>query len=124
MIRVLNEGVGDQVVFSSVEGERCDPRKSDISFTVTAMTTPEGLNLILVNREADVARDLTFQFQRGYRLVEEISLSAESLDSHNTEFQREIIVSRERPQVPEELRRFLMPAKALATLKLKLIPGT
>jgi len=124
MIRVLNEGVGDQVVFSSVKGERCDPRRNDISFTVTAMTTPEGLNLILVNREADVARDLTFQFQRGYRLVEKISLSAESLDSHNTEFQREIIVSREQPQMPEELRRFLMPAKTLATLKLKLIPAT
>ena len=118
LFTALNSSLGSSVVASSVHGLRTDVHRRSLTFTVTAMASKKGLNLIMVNREAKADRTVTFQFDANYILVEMTTVSAETLESYNTEYVRKIYTKTEILNTGEVFREFVMPAKSIVTMKL------
>ena len=82
MMKVLKQALGIDVVKSNVTGANTDTTQNDVTFTVNAMTTASGgLNLVLINRDPLSKRDVSFQFEKDYKLVKRTTYTGSSIYS-------------------------------------------
>jgi len=120
LFKLLGRGMGEQVLATAVSGDKI-PEATDgekTRFAATAMSTPGGMQLLLVNREPAAPRAIDFSFRGRYALVHEAVLTAPSLRSHNTEFITNAFVT-ERALPGEGLASYLMPPKSVVVLTLR-----
>ncbi len=118
MFRLYNAAVGGHVLASTVSGDWTDPTKGDLSLTVTAMETKDGVNLIIVNREPSTKRLISFSFKGSYDLVRSACLTAPAMQSYNDEHEKRVVLS-ESSEVVKDFSSYEMPAKSVVTLYLK-----
>ncbi|MHB1157856.1 MAG: hypothetical protein ACYC26_13595 [Phycisphaerales bacterium] len=119
LIKLFYWGLGDQVVAAQVTGEHTVANAKDLSFTATAMTTRQGLNIILVNRDPDAARPCRFTIDGAYRLVEQRILTAPNLDAFNTAAGKPITVTATLRPNQSALTEYTVPAHSMVVLKLE-----
>ncbi|MEK6796092.1 MAG: hypothetical protein AABZ39_15030 [Spirochaetota bacterium] len=117
MLRVWDSAVGMKVLAADVRGEHADPKKDDISFTLTAMSTDTGMNMLIVNREETTARDAAFTFSGTYDIIRSVTLTAPSVHSCNDEREKRITVTES--TAIRDARTYLVPAKSIVALFLK-----
>jgi len=114
--QVLNRSLGREVVALEVSGGE-DAKPND-HFSITAMNTGGGMNIVLVNREEYSQRQLHFTFRSSYTLTNETVLTAEHKYAYNTANERRII-AKDMAHSDVGFRTYLMPAKSLVVLMLK-----
>lgn len=119
LFSVLNSALGENVVYSSVVGLRSDTTKKKLTFTATAMSVKDGLNILMVNREAENSRNIEFKFNGKYFINKVITITGESLESYNTEYVKNIFKTTKIIDPDKEFNEFIMPAKSVVVLKLK-----
>lgn len=121
LFRLYGEAAGDAVVASTVSGARTDVTQEDLSFTAVAMRTADGLNLVIVNREPFAARMTEFTFEETYDFTEALTLTGDTMESHNTAGQRGIKMERITPPAASAaFASYASPAKSITVLKLRL----
>lgn len=122
LYKLLNEAFSDgvNIVSVNVSGPGTDRQDSQCLFTVAAVSTNTGLNLIMVNRDPENAREVNFSGKKAYLPVETAILSAPDMLSHNTSANRPIVVKRKTFPAGTKLNTITVPAKSLTVLKLKL----
>lgn len=120
LFQLIKRGIGEQVLAATITGDKIreatDGEKT--LFSATAMSTPGGMKLLLVNREPAAPRAIDFTFLGKYDLVHEAVLTAPSMRSHNTEFITNSFVT-ERDLKSENMTSYLMPPKSVVILTLK-----
>lgn len=80
MMKVMNQALGTNVVRTNVTGNFTDITQKEASFTVNAMTTQNGgLNLVLINRDSLIKRDVSFKFEKTYKLVKKTIFTGASM---------------------------------------------
>ncbi len=119
VFKLLNTIPGINVVQNVVSGKRTNTNRNTLSFTATALTTAEGLDLILVNSEPEVSRQVTFTFNGQYALTKIQTLSAPHMDSYNTLQKRPITVTEKNVSQNNPFTQYNLPAKSLVLLRLK-----
>ncbi|MFH1073450.1 MAG: hypothetical protein V1752_00010 [Candidatus Firestonebacteria bacterium] len=119
LFKVLNEAYGESVVKTNILGDFTDTKKSDCAFTAVAMTTKQGLNLILVNRDPLMKRGVSFEFRGKYVLLKETTLTAKDMDACNTVDRKEITVTSKDINNKENFNSYVVPAKSILVLYLK-----
>lgn len=115
---LFDNAIGDDVVYSSVRGIGTDISKKTLTFTVTAMTSVDGIHLIMVNREAENSRMIEFQFNNKYSIAEITTLSANSIESYNRLSDRSIYSKIEHLNLKTDFTNYTMPAKSIVFIKL------
>jgi alpha-L-arabinofuranosidase len=90
--KTIYQGFGKSVVACSIKGEQTDYKKGDFSFSVSAMKTDKGLNLIIINRTENIVRKADFSFMKKYKLVKRIIFTGDSLLSVNDFRRKEVTV--------------------------------
>jgi alpha-L-arabinofuranosidase len=121
MFKLLNSIPGINVVQSAASGKKADVKRGSLSFTVSAVSTADGLDLILVNCEPETPREATFSFKGKYYLTEADTLFAPGMDSYNTLKNRPIKVAKKRFSGNGIFTQYNVPAKSLVVLRLKKI---
>lgn len=121
LYRLLNEAFRDgvKIVPVNISGPDTDRRNPKCRFAAAAMTTGEGLNLILVNSDPDHAREFGFAGKKKYRPAEAATFSAPDLLSYDTSTKRPITVKRQQLSAGTDFTGFTVPAQSLVVLKLK-----
>lgn len=121
LYKMLNEAFdgGLNIVPVSVSGPGTDRQDSQCMFTVSALTTSGGLNVLLVNRDESVCRQVRFELRHQYIPEEAVILTAPSLHSYNTAKERPITISRKQLSADEGVVSFDIPEKSVVLLKLK-----
>ena len=114
---LLNHG-GTQVLATEVKGEMADIHVNDLSLTVTAIETASGLNLVLVNRDPNTPRELTFTFEKNYHLNSETTLTAKDLHAYNTSSDRPITINTTVNDSTKPFTTYTLAPKALTILTL------
>lgn len=107
------------IVSVSVSGPDTDRSSPKCMFSVAALTTASGINLVLVNQDPKSARQLSFRFLGRYTLVEANTLTAASMDSYNTLQNRPIKTITKHFNSKNALTKYTVPAKSLLILRLK-----
>ncbi|MBI4976429.1 MAG: hypothetical protein HZC28_03045 [Spirochaetes bacterium] len=118
MFRLYNDAMGANVLSSTVTGDWTDPAKDDVSCTVTATDSKDGINLIIVNREKITKRDAVFSFKGRYDLIRSVTLTAPSVHSYNDENEKRIMVKDDAP-VMADFSAYTVPEKSIVALYLK-----
>jgi alpha-L-arabinofuranosidase len=121
LMKLLNESLGSEVVRVTLTGEHTEVGNPYASLTVNAMKTATGINLVIVNREPELKRQIQFSGLNGYVPVKETILTADSLDSHNTGTSQEIQVNTSELTGNVPFATYLMPAKSIVVLTLDTI---
>ncbi|MDI4645970.1 OmpL47-type beta-barrel domain-containing protein [Cohnella hashimotonis] len=122
MMIVMNQALGKDVVRSTVTGDYTDKTKGDASFTVNAMSTDTGgLNIVMVNREDKMRRDVGFTFEHGYRLVKKTVLTGPDMLSDNLNGSHPITVQTAAVDGAEPLASYVVPDKSIVVLYLERI---
>ncbi len=120
LFTMLNQGLGENVVRTTVSGDNI-PMKGDgekTLFVATAMTTKDGLNLLLVNREPAAPRQINFTFDSKYTLVKETIFTAPEMDTYNTGAVKNNFITEKTVNV-ENFKTYLMPPKSVVLLTLR-----
>jgi len=122
LFKVLDEALdkGESVLRVSTRGENTNIESPACRFIAGAIRRMDGgLNIILVNREELVSRDISFNLLDGtqYILKEEIILTGKTMDSYNKVDKKEIIVERKKHNELFDNKYFMEPKK-LVILKL------
>jgi alpha-L-arabinofuranosidase len=110
---------GVNIVPVSVSGPDTDRSNPKCLFSAAALTTTDGLNLILVNRDESVSRKVDLKFKGQYTPVEMTVLTAPDINSYNTATDRPISVERTQFAAGETTGSISVPAKSLVVLKVK-----
>jgi alpha-L-arabinofuranosidase len=121
VFKLLNSIPGIYVVQNTVSGKKTNTNRHTLSFTASAVTTTDGLDLILVNCEPKVPRKATFSFKGKYVLTEAQTLGAPGMDSYNTLKNRPIKVAKKRFSGNGVFTQYNVPAKSLVVLRLNKI---
>ena len=120
MMKVMNQSLGKDVVKSTVTGDYTDLKMNDTSFAVSAMTTETaGLNVVLVNRDPRMKRDVSFQFEQKYKLVKKTVLTGDSILSDNNT-SNPINLTTETVNDESQFNHIVIPDKSLVVLYLEL----
>lgn len=122
LFKMLSRGLGDNVVRAAVSGDRIPlPGNGEKTFFVaTAMTTKDGLNLLLVNREPAASRTIDFTLNYKYALTKETVFTAPAMNTYNTESVKNTFVT-EKPAAVEDFHSYIMPPKSVVILTLRRI---
>jgi hypothetical protein len=120
LYKLLNEAFHDgvNIVPVGVSGPNTDRSNPQCLFTAAALTTAEGVNLILVNRDESVCRDVKIEFRNRYVPVKAAILTAPSVFSYDTVDSRPIETTRTLFSGKENLEQFTVPEKSIVLLKL------
>lgn len=121
MFNLLCNSGGKDIVKSTVKGERSIVTKGDLTFTVTAITTDDGLTLILNNREPVSKRKMICSFKGKYTLMQSETLSAPDLQSYDTPKRKPIKTVTRKYSDGKQFSSYTVPAKSLVILHLKKI---
>ncbi len=119
LFKVLNQAYGENVIKTNISGDFTDVKKSDCILTAVTMATKQGLNIILVNRDPIVKRNVSFEFKDKYMLLKETILTAKDIDACNTLDRKEIIVTSKDINSEENFNSYVVPAKSMLVLYLK-----
>lgn len=122
--QLLNRSLGDQVLASTIEGERTRPAEHGTTFASAVMRdTADGeIRIILANLEPTASRELSLRFQVPHRLVDASTLTADSLVSHNTEKTRTFRTTTENAANTRPLVQCIVPPRSLVLLRLQPVP--
>lgn len=118
LLKIYNQAVGDNVLETKVSGEWSDPAKDDVSFSVLATDSKDGLALILVNREKTTKREVALSFKNRYRLARTVTLTAPSVHSYNDENEKRIRILDEKSDL-KNVANYTVPEKSVVVLYLK-----
>jgi alpha-L-arabinofuranosidase len=121
MFNLLCSAGGKDIVESTAVGKLSDAKRSDLTFTVSAITTKEGLVLILNNREPKTKRAVSFDFKGKYSLRQSEVFSAPSLHSYDTVSSKPIKITKKTWNLKTPFKKYTVPAKSLVILRLKRI---
>jgi uncharacterized protein with GYD domain len=110
---------GVSIVPVEVSGENTDRTSSSCLFTAAALTTSDGVNLILANRDTNTVRSVDLSFRRQYALVEKTVFTAPGMLSYNTAANRPITITRTGFPSGEALNGITVPAKSMVVLKVR-----
>lgn len=119
LFRLFNGIHGENVVEIFQRGVRANIKQDDLSFTCAAITSANGLTLILNNREPETSRSVDFKFSGKYWLAESTTLSAPNLMSVNTVSQRSIVIKRDSFAEQDTFCKYIVPPKSCVVLELK-----
>ena len=120
MMKVMNQALGKNVVKSTVTGVYTDITQNDASFTVNAMSTEsDGLNLVIINRDPRMKRDVSFQFEQKYKLVKKTVFTGDSILSDNNT-SSPIHLTTETVNDESQFNHIVIPDKSLVVLYLEL----
>lgn len=119
LMKLLSESLGNDVVEVTLSGEMTSPTDPEANLTINAMTTDHGMNLVIVNRDPELNRQITFSGLENYRVVKEKTLTADTLLSHNTGTQEEIRVTTQDVEGQGAFQTYLMPAKSMTVIELE-----
>lgn len=111
---------GSVIVESTVTGKYTDINSKALKFTVSASSTPKGINIIIVNRNS-LSRNTKFKFRKDYRLAHMTTLTATTLDSYNTEDKREIKLITREIDSNTKFENYLIPPKSIYAFVLETI---
>lgn len=122
LMKLLNESLGNDVVEVVLSGEMTNPADPEANLSINAMTTDNGMNLVIVNRDPELNRQITFSGLNNYRIVKEKTLTADTLLSHNTGTQEQIYVTTQNVEGQGAFQAYLMPAKSITVIELVTLP--
>lgn len=119
LFKVLNEAYGEDVIRTEISGKSTNLKEPDCTLSAGIMTTKKGLNIILVNREPDAGREISFEFRNKYKLLKETILTAKDMEAYNTVDNKAITVKSKNINNGKIFNSYLMPAKSIVVLCLK-----
>jgi alpha-L-arabinofuranosidase len=121
MFNLLSSAGGKDIVETTAVGKLADVKRRDLTFTVSAITTQEGLVLILNNRDPKTKRVVSFDFKGKYSLRQSEVFSAPSLHSYDTVSSKPIKITKKAWNLKTPFKQYTVPAKSLVILRLKKI---
>jgi alpha-L-arabinofuranosidase len=121
MFNLLCSAGGKDIVESTAVGKFANVKSKGLTFTVSAITTKEGLVLILNNRESKTKRAVSFDFKGKYSIRQSEVFSAPSLHSYNTVSSKPIKVNKKTWDSKTPFKQYTIPAKSLVVLRLERI---
>ena len=106
------------VVKCTADGEKADATRKKCLVTASAITTASGLSLLLVNRDPENARAVTFSSKNHYRLTKESKLTSPSVDDVNSVSSRPLARKSRTRSDTEMFSTYTLPAKSFVILGL------
>ncbi|MCM8777930.1 MAG: hypothetical protein NC905_06715 [Candidatus Omnitrophica bacterium] len=123
LFKVLDDAFreGKEVMKTYVKGPYTNKMSSECSFICSVIKTDTGMNILLVNNEEHMSREISFKFpeNRRYVLKEEVMLTGESINSYNKIDRKEIFVKKEEYKNDEIFNKYLLNPAQFVVLKLK-----
>ncbi|MBI4977144.1 MAG: hypothetical protein HZC28_06650 [Spirochaetes bacterium] len=106
------------VVQCVAEGEKADLSKKKCLVTASAVTVPQGLALLIVNRDPENARALSFAAKQEYRLVSETLFTSDSVDDVNSATAQPLVKKTKAVSDKGTFASYVIPAKSFIILTL------
>lgn len=119
LYRLLFAVKGDEVVRTRVTGQDTAIVDGPSALTVVTVKSPQGLNMIIVNRGE--ARQASFSFEVGYRVAEAKVLTASDLDAYNRADDQPLVVRPAEGFGGAPFRQAAVPANSVTLLTLEKI---
>ncbi|HEY9249693.1 MAG TPA: hypothetical protein VIO38_11195, partial [Rariglobus sp.] len=118
LLRTLNHGLGDRLLESRLEGERTRPEGHGTTLASAVMRDAAGVNIVLINLEPAAPRKLSVRLKNPWRLVEQMILTGDSPESHNTQDAAGLRTETRRPDDATSFTAFTVPPCSVVVLKL------
>ena len=120
MMKLMNQALGINVVQSKVTGDYTDINQGDTTLTVNAMTTQTGgLNLVIINRNPSISRDVTFQFEKDYKLVKKTILTGSTPEADTTNVSSPLTVNTTQVNGESRFTQQVIPNQSMVVLYLE-----
>lgn len=111
LFKILNEAFGDNIVETKIPGS-----SADSGVAAAAMTSRDGVNVLMVNRSPYNKIKVSFKFKGRYKIFKETVLTADKMDDYNTLKEKKIRVLEKEDKNSKEDYSYTLPPKSFVVL--------